>query len=72
MNQPRVTKIYYNWHANKGREVFEQAEVGKNNVVSIGLHQDSMKATIYYNDGTIIVTNNVNTVFAVAEKNNVV
>lgn len=67
---PKVIKIYYNWYATKTKEHYLVAEVGKDKVANIGLHENCTRATIYYEDGTIVITNNVNTVFAIANKEN--
>lgn len=68
MTAPKVTKIIYDWFAYGKTEHFKSAEVGKDNVVNIGLHENCSRATIYYENGTIIITNNVNQVFAIAKK----
>lgn len=68
MKSQKVIKIHYNWYATKTKEHYLVAEVGKDKVASIGLHENCTRATIYHEDGTTIITNNVNMVFAMVNK----
>jgi len=68
MSQPLIQKIHYNYFTYGKTVKFDEAEVGKKDVVKIGLHEICTRATIYFNDGTIIITNNVNQVWAKASK----